>query len=148
MRNTPGLVLGALVGVGLASVCALLPFRQQGKKKLNYPKKEGNIKGKPEAKEASLDKVFPFIAVASPSPVKTFAEGAMIGLVLGVSCAVLLTPQSGRQLREELRNKYQRMLTKKPDFVLPSELTPAPPKRAKKVSKVVENKKKKRSSSH
>ncbi|BBI17121.1 YtxH domain-containing protein [Neochlamydia sp. S13] len=145
MRNTPGIVLGALVGAGLASACALLPFRQQGKKNFNHQKKEGNIKGKPYAKETFLNKVSPFTAVAIPSTVKAFAEGTVIGLVLGISCAVLLTPQSGRQLRKELRNKYQRMLTKKPDFIPSSDLTPAPPKRTKRVNQVVENKKKKRS---
>lgn len=104
MANYKGLMLGALI----ASAVAALSGRPDIVKKFQNQTKELANKAK-NIKNNVLDEILELTESKNSYSKKSFTQGAILGLLLGVGSTALLTPKTGKQLRKNLSDKYQEM---------------------------------------
>lgn len=104
-RNVKNVVAGALIGTLLGSVSAILiPKQRKILAQLNRPgwaKKARDIGGR------VYDEVRHWSEHEKEVDASVFVKGALLGLLLGAGTALLLTPKTGKQLRNNLAQGYQ-----------------------------------------
>lgn len=112
-KNVKGMFLGAIVGTLLGSIsAALLP---------KYPNLSRQTRGLAAKAKNFSDTFYAGIRNLSEPrqelKASTFVKGALSGLLLGASAAAILTPKTGRQLRNNLTKKYQDLADKTQEII-------------------------------
>ncbi len=105
-----GVILGVLTGSLIASAYALFG-NQRIVNKLRNQSYEWASRAK-NAKENVFENVLGLTESRKSRNRKNFVGGAVLGLLIGVGTAALLTPKSGKQLRKNLTQTYEDMADK------------------------------------
>lgn len=106
MSKVKGMMFGALAGTLIASAFALIGSRGTLIKKLRN-QTQGLADKARYVKENVFDDMHDLTESRRSRTRKTFARGAILGLLIGAGSAVLLTPKTGKQLRKHLTDGYQ-----------------------------------------
>lgn len=145
MANTPGVVLGAVMGALLGSMGAVMaPKRKQ----LIAEIKDQN-KGWAEKAKALGEDVYEEVKKhlghdEHNVEVSQYMKGALVGMLVGASSALLLTPKTGKQVRAQIKQKYQQAVDKTGDIIETiNDVKKQAPKTLKKVTKKATSLKKK-----
>ena len=118
MAKIKGIVAGAAIGTLIGSLGAiLLPHR---KKILEQMKDQS--KGWAEKAKYLTENAYDEIKHWSEprrrvSQMPNFLRGTLLGALLGAGSALLLAPKSGKQLRNNLTQKYQNVAEKTQEFI-------------------------------
>lgn len=114
-RNVKNVVAGALIGTLLGSVSAILiPRQRKIFAQLNRPgwsQKAKDIGGR------VYDEVRHWSEHEKKVDASVFVKGALLGLLVGAGAALLLTPKTGKQLRNNLAQGYQDFADKTQDIM-------------------------------
>lgn len=110
MNKMNGVILGVLTGSLIASAYALFG-NQRIVNKLRNQSYEWASRAK-NAKENVFENVLGLTESRKSRNRKNFVGGAVLGLLIGVGTAALLTPKSGKQLRKNLTQTYEDMADK------------------------------------
>lgn len=116
-KNVKGVVAGAVIGTVLGSISALLmPKRQKLLATLKNQKKDWVEKAK-DISETLMDEAKFLSRDKKEDHSVHFINGTLIGLLLGAASALLLTPKTGKQLRNNLSKKYEDISEKTQDLI-------------------------------
>lgn len=111
MSKYKNLMLGAFAGTLIASAFAIISGRPDLIKKVR-----NQTKDLAEKAMSIKDHVFEDLLERTESRKshgrRFFARGTVLGLLLGVGSAALLTPKTGKQLRKNLTDSYQELADK------------------------------------
>ena len=118
MAKAPGVVLGAVMGALLGSVGAAMA--PKGKKMLADVKghqKEWAEKAKNISENVYNEMKNHWGHEESEVDLSKFVTGAVVGMLVGASSALLLTPKTGKQMRSKISEHYQTATDKAQDIL-------------------------------
>jgi len=108
MAKTPGVVLGAMMGALLGSVGAVMaPKRKELLAEFKNQQKGWAEKAKNISENVYDELKKHWGHEETEVDMGHFVKGAVMGMLVGASSALLLTPKTGKQVRNQLKNQYQ-----------------------------------------
>ncbi len=114
MAKYKGVVMGALAGTMIATVLAVLGNREVLINKIRNQTDDWADK----ARNVTENIFGEDLTISRRNRVrKTFVSGAILGLLVGMGSAALLTPKTGKQLRKDLSQRYQGVADRTQDIV-------------------------------
>lgn len=116
MGKVKGMMWGGLTGSLIAATFALLGSRDAVVKKIRSQTSDWADKAR-NIRENVFEDMRDLTESRRVRTRKTFARGAALGLLVGAGVAALLTPKSGKQLRNQISNRYQGVAEKTTDIL-------------------------------
>lgn len=118
MAKTPGVVLGAMMGALLGSMGAVMaPKRKKLLSELKNQQKGWAEKAKNISENVYEELKKHWGHADEDIEVGHFVKGALMGMLVGASSALLFTPKTGKQVRNQLSQQYQNALDKTQEII-------------------------------
>lgn len=138
------IIVGAVIGSLIGSLSSLFLPKHGEIYDVMKDQAESWVEKAKEAGEDVYDKVKHWGEPPPDTLLRDFASGAFLGVVIGATSALLLTPKTGKQLRKGVTQKYYDVSEKANEFIESINNKKKSPKRVHKVvkRKVVASKRK------
>ncbi len=116
-KSAKGIIISAMIGTIISSLSLILiPKRKKILAALKNRKTAWIEKAK-NVSESVLNEFHPLTEKRGSRNMPRFIQGAFLGLILGAGSALLLTPKTGKQLRNNLTKKYLNLSEKTQDMI-------------------------------